>query len=95
MPKLFKTISKKEGIPLVDKNVFLNEELTYSIPREVLLDLNDDVKNKDNSNAKLSTTNRKNYSLSMWIYLNNYFDPLVTEEEQEKYNRFNNGLGLK
>tara|TARA_B100000035_G_scaffold56541_1_gene44846 strand:- start:6786 stop:7994 length:1209 start_codon:yes stop_codon:yes gene_type:complete len=92
LPKLFKTISKKEGIPLVDKNVFLNEELTYSIPREVLLDLNDDVKNKDNSNAKLSTTNRKNYSLSMWIYLNNY-DPLVTEEEQEKnIIDFNNGL---
>tara|TARA_Y100000813_G_scaffold71558_1_gene50688 strand:+ start:1228 stop:2433 length:1206 start_codon:yes stop_codon:yes gene_type:complete len=90
-PKLLSYISSKEGVPLIEKNIFLHQEQTFSIPNEVLIDLKDDI-TLNNSATVLDTTNRKNYSVSMWIYLNNY-DPLVTDEEYEKnIIDFNNGL---
>ena len=90
-PKLLERISKKEGVPIIENSVFLDQENSYSLNEEARLDLTKQVKNIYTGQT-IENSNRFNYSLSMWLYINNY-DHIDTDniEETNIFN-FNNGL---
>lgn len=66
LPKIIMHISNKEGVPILEGSVFLNKENTYAIdttiPDQYDLQIAGNVNN----------TQIRNYSLSMWTYLNAY-----------------------
>lgn len=66
LPKIIIHISSKEGIPILEGSVFLNKENTYAI--DTTMPDQDDLQIAGNVN----NTQIRNYSLSMWTYLNAY-----------------------
>ena len=99
IPKLLNQLSKKEGYPVIEDAVFLDNETNYSLHNEVKLDLSKKLTNfninpttDSDGNAVGGNGNRFNYSLSMWLYINNY-DHIETENISEtNILNFNNGL---
>lgn len=64
LPKIIMHISSKEGIPILEGSVFLNKQNTYAI--DTTMPDQDDLQIAGN----VADTQRRNYSLSMWTYLN-------------------------
>lgn len=91
IPKLLERISKKEGVPVIEESVFLDQENSFSLNEEAKLDLTKQVKNIY-TGQDIVKSNRLNYSLSMWLYVNNY-DHIDTDNiEETNILNFNNGL---
>jgi hypothetical protein len=64
LPKIIMHISSKEGIPILEGSVFLNKQNTYAI--DTTMPDQDDLQLAGN----VDDIQRRNYSLSMWTYLN-------------------------
>ena len=91
LPKMLEKASKKEGVPVIENTVFLDVETNYSLNEAAKLDLEDKVKNIY-TGQDIEKKNRLNYSLSMWLYINNY-DAIRTDDmEETNIFNFNNGL---
>ena len=91
LPKMLEKASKKEGVPVIENTVFLDVENNYSLNEAAKLDLEDKVKNIY-TGQDIEKKNRLNYSLSMWLYINNY-DAIRTDDmEETNIFNFNNGL---
>jgi hypothetical protein len=67
LPSLLDKIKSKDGEVIVKDYVYLNKENIYPIEEYVLMDTKN-IKVADTEND----TVRKKYSISMWLYLNNY-----------------------
>ena len=91
LPKLFEKISKKEGVPVLEQSVFLDQENSFSLNEEAKLDLTKQVKNIY-TGQDIVKSNRLNYSLSMWLYINNYDHINTDNVEETNIFNFNNGL---
>lgn len=90
-PKLLSQISKKEGIPVIEDSVFLDQEYTFSLHDHAKLDLSKQVK-KIYTGEEIVDKNRVNYSLSMWLYINNYDHINTDNEEETNILNYNDGL---
>ena len=78
-------------MPVIENTVFLDVETNYSLNEAAKLDLEDKVKNIY-TGQDIEKKNRLNYSLSMWLYVNNY-DAIRTDDmEETNIFNFNNGL---
>jgi hypothetical protein len=67
LPDVINHISSKDGIPILEGSVFLNKEHTYPIDTTMPDQYDLQIAGNVGNDVK---TQRRNYSLSMWTYLN-------------------------
>lgn len=91
LPKVLEKASKTEGVPVIENTVFLDVETNYSLNEAAKLDLENKVKNIYTGQT-IENKNRLNYSLSMWLYVNNYDAVRTDDMEETNIFNFNNGL---
>ena len=77
LPKIIMHISNKKGVPILEGSVFLNKQNTYAIETTDLLDeIVSETTMPDQYDLQIAgnvnKTQIRNYSLSMWTYLNAY-----------------------
>lgn len=86
LPNMLFTISMKDGIPVLANYEYLREENVISLENEILTD-----SRSINVFSDDDTTVRKEYSFSMWLYLNQHSTSMASYNKETNIFSFGNG----